>query len=226
MLKMHAANLGLLAFLLATPVFAETAPAPASQSRVEQVLERTINQQKRVEDGLKAGSLTTSEAAQLEKGAAKIDKMESHALNDGKLSISEQMAINHAANKESLAIKRLNSNGHVGDPAKSSAQKMAAEVRHDINQEKRIRAGVENGSLTKHEAGKLQKRQAKAAHAQYLAGRDGHVGKYEHAHARKVQKRAGTKIKHKKHNSHVRHAVGKPIQHGAIVHEPILGTKR
>lgn len=223
---MRFAYLGLFAALLAIPAFAETVPAPtpAPGGRVDQILDRNVNQQQRIEDGLKAGSLTTGEAARLEKGAAKIDTMESHALKDGKLGSGEQAAINRAENKESVAIDRLNTNARVGDPSKASAQRMAAEVQRDINQEKRIDKGVENGSLTNREVAKLQKGEAKANKAQYRAGRDGHVGKHERAHVRKVENKESAKIWHKKHNKHVRHAAGKPIRHGAKVQEPVLNV--
>lgn len=224
--SMRFAYLGLFAALFAVPALAETlpVPTPAPGGRVDQILDRNVNQQQRIEDGLKAGSLTTGEAARLEKGAAKIDTLESHALKDGKLGTGEQAAINRVENKESAAINRLNSNARVGDPTTASAKRMAAEVQRDINQEKRIDNGVENGSLTNREVAKLQKQEAKADRAQYRAGRDGHVGKHEQAHVRKVENKESVKIWHKKHNQHVRHEAGKPVRHGAKVQEPVLNV--
>lgn len=227
MTTMRYAYLGLFAVLLAVPAFAETVPTPTpapAADRVEQVLDRNVNQQQRIEDGLKAGSLTTGEAARLEKGEAKIDSMESHALKDGKMGAGEQAAINRAENKESAAINHLNTNARVGDPTTASSKRMQADVQRDIHQEKRIEGGVQNGSLTNREAGKLQKGEAKVDRAEYRAGRDGHVGKREQAHVRKVENKESAKIWHKKHNDRVRHAAGKPIRHGGKVQEPVLNT--
>ncbi len=49
-------------------------------------VQRDINQQNRIEEGLQSGQLSTGEAARLEKGEARVEKMESMALKDGALS--------------------------------------------------------------------------------------------------------------------------------------------
>ncbi len=202
MMKSRLMVLGLLASFAAMPVFAEDA---VPTSRADQVIDRDVKQQTRIESGLQSGQLTTGEAARLEKGESKIDAMESAAMKNGTVSGKEQAAINKAQNAESAAINRLDDNSRVGNPNSASSQRMQADVQHNINQEKRIDQGVENGSLTNREAGKLEKGQAHADRAEYRAGRDGHVGKAEQGHIAKVEGKDSAKIWHKKHNGHKRH---------------------
>jgi len=91
------------AFILAAP-FAASAFAQTVGSEVQ----RDINQENRIEQGLKSGQLSTGEAARLEKGEARIDKMESKAAKDGTLSPQEAARIQRAQNQESEAINRAN----------------------------------------------------------------------------------------------------------------------
>ena len=71
-------------------------------------VQRDINQQNRIEEGLQSGQLSTGEAARLEKGEARIEKMESKSLKDGTLSSQEAARIQRAQNQESAAIQNSN----------------------------------------------------------------------------------------------------------------------
>ena len=59
-------------------------------------VQRDINQQQRIEQGLQSGQLTTREAAKLEKEESKVNRMESRALKDGTLTDAEKARINRA----------------------------------------------------------------------------------------------------------------------------------
>ena len=63
-----------IALILSTPfasvVFAQT---------VGTEVQRDVNQENRIEQGLKSGQLSTGEAAKLERGEARIDRMEKKA---------------------------------------------------------------------------------------------------------------------------------------------------
>ena len=67
-------------------------------------VQRDLNQQNRIEEGLQSGQLSTGEAA----GEARIEKMESRALKDGTLSSQEAARIQRAQNQESGTIKIRN----------------------------------------------------------------------------------------------------------------------
>lgn len=168
--------------------------------------QRDLNQQQRIEQGLKSGQLSTGEAARLERGEARIDRMESNALKDGTLSPAEKARIQQAQNAESRQIDRLDHNGVTGNPQSASSQRMQADVQRNINQEARINQGVKSGALTNREVGRLEHGQARVDRGEARAGADGHVGAGEqHAiqHAENVQSK---RIWHKKHNAAVRPA--------------------
>lgn len=193
------AYVGLLASLVAAPAFAADSNAGA-------VLDRNVNQEQRIEQGLQSGQLSTGEAARLEKNEAKIDKMESHALKSGGVvTDAEKAKIEHVENRESQAINKMGANKVTGNPASASSQRMQADVQRNVDQQKRIDAGVDNGSMTNREAAHAEKHEAKIAHKEYRAGRDGHVGKGEQVHIQKADNKESHKIWHTKHNGRVRH---------------------
>ena len=70
-------------------------------------VQRHINQESPIEQGLKSGQLSTGEAAKLERGQARIDRMGENALKDGTLSQQEGDRINRAQNVESNTINAL-----------------------------------------------------------------------------------------------------------------------
>src|SRR5260221_12139470 len=88
--------------------------AAASAQTVGSEVQRDVNQQQRIEQGLKSGSLNTREASQLERGEARVDRMESSAGHDGTLGPAENARIQHAENQESSQIDRLKPSAHTG----------------------------------------------------------------------------------------------------------------
>ena len=119
-------------------------------------VQRNINQQSRIEQGLKSGQLSTGEAARLERGEARIDRMEKNALKDGTLSQQEADRINRAQNVESGKINALKHNDVTGDPNSASSQRMQADVQRNFNQQSRIQQGVQTGSLSNKEVSGLE----------------------------------------------------------------------
>ncbi|WP_293781001.1 hypothetical protein [uncultured Oxalicibacterium sp.] len=180
---------------LALPVLAQT-----SGSEVQ----RDVNQQQRIENGLQSGQLTTREAAKLERKEAHVDQAQSRALRDGTLSNAEKARIQHMQNDVSRDIRAEKHDAQVGNPDSASSRRMQADVQRNINQEKRIEAGVKNGSLTNHEVSKLERGQAKAQRKQFRAGRDGHVGAAEQKRLKRVEDRNSHRIHHEKHDAQVR----------------------
>jgi hypothetical protein len=108
------------------------APAGFAQT-VGTEVQRDVNQENRVEQGLKSGQLSTGEAAKLERGEARIDRMETHAIKDGTLSPREAARIQRAQNQESARINRLDNNTVSGNPNSASSQRMEADVQRNIN---------------------------------------------------------------------------------------------
>jgi hypothetical protein len=85
---------------------ASTLPAFAQTTSTPRIDERQANQAQRIEQGKKSGQLTRKEAARLEKGQARIQKMEDKAVSDGKVTKKERRRIEHAQDVESRRIAR------------------------------------------------------------------------------------------------------------------------
>jgi hypothetical protein len=190
-------NLVLSAVLMAASLgaFAQTASS---------TVQRDVNQEKRIEQGLQNGSLTTREASQLERDESKVDRLQAQSLKDGKLSPAERQKLRAAQNKASRDINTAEHNGVNGNPLSASSQRMQADVQRNINQQQRVENGVQNGSLTNHEVAKLERGQAKVDHKEYVAGRDGHVGAAEQQRVQRAENHQSRRIRHEKHDAQER----------------------
>jgi ribosomal protein S13 len=183
--------------LIFTAPFASLAFAQGVGTEVQ----RDITQESRIEQGLKSGQLSTGEAAKLERGEARIDRMEKNVLKDGTLSQQEADRINRAQNVESNKINALKHNDVTGNPNSASSQRMLADVQRNINQQSRIEQGVQNGSLSNKEVSNLERGQAGVNRAAARAGVDGHVSANEQARIQNKENRQSRKIFREKHNN-------------------------
>jgi hypothetical protein len=176
--------------------FAQTTAASTTQ--------RDVNQQTRIENGLRNGSLSTREAAQLEKEESRVDRLQAKSLQDGKLSSAERTRLNAAQNKVSADIAADKHNAVTGNPDSASSRRMQADVARNINQQERVEAGIRNGSLTNHEVSKLERGQAHVDRKEARAGADGHVGKAEQAGIQHSENRQSRRVFKQKHDAQVR----------------------
>jgi hypothetical protein len=81
-------------------------PALAQTSGTQRIDQRQANQEKRIEQGEKSGSLTPLEARRLERGQQRVQRKESRAAKDGKVTKKEARRIERAQNVESRRIYR------------------------------------------------------------------------------------------------------------------------
>jgi len=88
-------------------------PNSASSRRMQADVQRNVNQEKRIENGVKNGSLTNHEVAKLEKGQAKVDGQEAQAGKTGRVSAAEQRRIQRNENKQSHRIHKDKTNDQV-----------------------------------------------------------------------------------------------------------------
>ena len=186
--------------LIMSALFASHVSAQTVGSEVQ----RDINQESRIEQGLKSGQLSTGEAARLERGEAQIDRMESKALKDGNLSPEEAARIQRAQNRESEAINRSKHNDVTGNPNSATSQRMQTDVQRNINQQNRIEQGIRSGQLTNKEASRLERGQARVDRAEARAGADGHVGAHEQARVQRQENAQSRHVAHDKHNNRTR----------------------
>lgn len=181
-------------------IFTAVLSSAAFAQTVGTEVQRDINQESRVEQGLKSGQLSTGEAARLERGEAHIDRMEKNALKDGNLFQQEADRIQRAQNAESGKINQLKHNDITGNPNSASSQRMQTDIQRNINQQSRIEQGVQNGSLTNKEVGNLERGQARVDRAEGRAGADGHITAGEQHRIQNKENRQSRKIFREKHN--------------------------
>ena len=191
----------LIAAAFAAPVFSQTntpTPTPTATD-----IQRNVNQQQRIEDGLKSGQLNTREAGKLERGEAKVEKMEANAEKNGTVSAREQRRITAAQNRESKAIYNQKHDAQVGNPTSASSQRMQADVQRNVNQQQRVEQGVQSGELKNKEVAKLERGQARVDRTTARAAADGHVGAAEQSRIQAREDRQSARIYRKKHNAAV-----------------------
>lgn len=177
--------------------------AAHAQTAASQV-QRDVNQQQRIEQGLKSGELTTREAAKLEREEAAVSRMQSRALRDGKLTEAEKARIDNAQNRVSRDIYQEKHDAQKGNPNSASSRRMQADVQRNINQDKRIEQGIKSGELTNREAAKLEHGQARVEGREAHAGADGHVGPNEQRRIQRAENRQSGHIFGQKHDQEAR----------------------
>jgi hypothetical protein len=81
-------------------LFSIAATAQTTGSEVQ----RDVNQQQRIEQGVKSGQLTNREVGKLENGQARTDRAEARAGANGHVSANEQQRAQKAENQQSKRI--------------------------------------------------------------------------------------------------------------------------
>jgi hypothetical protein len=142
-----------------------------------------------------------NQAGRLEQEQTRIDRLQAQALKDGKLSPAERVQLTRLQDKSSRNIQAAKSNSIQGNPESKSSERMQAAVQRNVNQEKRIEQGIQSGTLTHREAGKLEHGQAKVVSLESKAARDGHIGRHEQTAIRNQENHQSEKIFGKKHSS-------------------------
>jgi hypothetical protein len=166
----------------------------------EHAVQRDINQQKRIEQGLQSGALNTREAARLEREQSQVGRMQANAAKDGKVNAAERARIDAAQNKVSQDIYREKHDAQSGNPNSASSQRMQQSVQRNINQQERIKQGLQSGELTTREAGRLERGEAHVQRMQADAGANGHVGAREQRMVQHAQRHQSDRIYRQKHD--------------------------
>ena len=184
--------------LLATALLAGAALgssfAASAQTNTATTVQRDVNQEQRIENGLQSGTITTREGAELQRDESQINRLQTRELRDGTLSAADRARLTAAQNRTSRQISSAVHNGVDGNPMSASSQRTQAEVQRNINQQTRIEAGVQNGGLTNHEASRLEHGEARIDHNEYNVGRDGRVSANEQARVTTRDNRESTRI--------------------------------
>lgn len=94
--------------LLPLSAFAQTATPGIDQ--------RQANQEKRIDQGVGSGQLNKRETKRLEKGQARVNRMENRAKADGKVTKKERAHVQHAQNTQSKRIYRQKHDAQTAKP--------------------------------------------------------------------------------------------------------------
>ncbi len=89
-------------------------PASASSQRMQADVQRNVNQQARINQGVRSGSLTAQETASLERGQAHVERKEAVAGANGRVGAVGQARIQRSENHQSGRIARKKHNDRVG----------------------------------------------------------------------------------------------------------------
>lgn len=192
---------------LSTGAFAQTAPTASTPATSTQhphnaasETGRDVDQQKRIEQGLKSGQLSNGEARQLEARESHIDKTEQRDLRNGKLSPTERAQIQREQNNTSKAIYAQKHDAQKGNPNSLKSNMEQANVQRNINQEQRLHNGVKNGSLTNRELGREEGREGKVDRMESRRDTLAQTGRVQRA-----DNRDSRSIHRAKHNKQRRH---------------------
>jgi hypothetical protein len=121
-------------------------------------------------------------------------------MKNGSIGPAEQARLNAAQNRVSNNISADKHNGVGGNPNSASSQRMQADVQRNVNQQERIQKGMDNGSLTNREAGKLERGQAHVDGREANGAANGHVGAREQRGIQRSENRQSGRVYRKKHN--------------------------
>jgi hypothetical protein len=196
-----------------TPVPSQPAPTPPAASepagpgvvdpghpRVNEVDQRLEDQRRRIQEGLRNGTLSKEEARQMwhhdQEIAAKERK--DMAANGGHLTPQEQNNLNNALNKNSREIYNEKHDGKqagpgVVDPGHPRVNEVDQRLQ---NQKERIEQGVKNGTMTKQEAQQAWHNDKRIANHERkdMAANGGHLTQGEQRHLNKALNKNSNKI--------------------------------
>jgi hypothetical protein len=85
-------------------------PNSASSQRMQTDVQRNVNQQQRIQNGMDNGSLTNREAGSLERGQARVNGREANAAANGHVGAAEQRGIQRSENRQSRRVYRKKHN--------------------------------------------------------------------------------------------------------------------
>ena len=154
-------------------------PALAQTDR-QRIDQRQLEQERRIEEGVKSGQINATEAKRLRDNQERIRRMEAEALADGKLSPQERQAIEAAQDRQSERIK-------VEKTDRSQETNQARIDQRQARQQQRIEKGRATGELTPDEVARLQKGQEEVRRLEQGAAADGRLTRKERLQIEKAQ---------------------------------------
>ena len=112
-----------IALTVGASAFAQAPVAPKDPLATPKIDQRQANQEKRIDQGIASGALTTKEATKLDKRETKIESDKLAAKADGKVTKAEHHKLNREQNHASSAIRHQKHDAHTAAPAAAPAAK-------------------------------------------------------------------------------------------------------
>ncbi|MBO0862314.1 MAG: TerB family tellurite resistance protein [Chloracidobacterium sp.] len=156
----------------------------------DQVDTREQRQQNRVANGIKNGSISSGEAAKIERGEARIKQNEARAKADGVVTPAERARLNRELNRTNREIQHDKRN----TPGINAREQ---------RQQNRVANGLKNKSLTAGETAHIERDEAKIRRDQARAKADGVVTSREKARLNRELNHTNREIRRDKHNNKV-----------------------
>jgi hypothetical protein len=140
---------------LCIPAIAQEASTTTPGTKSPVINERRQNQQERIGNGVENGSLTAGEAAKIEHKETKLNREVRNMKSDGTFTTAERARVRRQENSLSRNIYRQKHDAQMQNlnPKSEVGQRQ-------LNQQKRIGQGIQNGSLNAREATRLETREA------------------------------------------------------------------
>lgn len=177
-------NLYTIAFALVASVGA----ASTGFAQTPQIDQREQRQQQRIADGIQDGSLSSGEAARIERRESRINRDEARAKADGVVTRRERARLNRELNSTSREIRR--------------DRRITPNIdQREQNQQNRISNGVKNGSITSGEAARLERDETKIQRDEAAAKADGVVTSREQRKLDRELNHTSREIHRDKNNS-------------------------
>ena len=85
-------------------------PDSKSSERMQADVQRNVNQQQRIQNGIDNGSLTNREVGSLERGQSRVNRDEANAAANGRIRADEQQRVQGAENHQSKRVYRKKHN--------------------------------------------------------------------------------------------------------------------
>jgi hypothetical protein len=192
-----------LTFLVAAEVAYGQAQAPNYGTSDPGIQQRMQNQEQRIDQGVKSGALTPKETGRLEAEQAKIRQMEQRMKSDGQLTPNERQKLNNMQDRSSQHIYNQKHDAQTANVGQGGAGVNVNDPniqQRMQNQERRIQQGVNSGTLTPKEAGKLEAREAKIKQDEARMKSDGQLTAKERKKLNKELDNASDRIYKQKHD--------------------------
>lgn len=166
---------------------------PAAQTDGTAFDDRLANQEHRIAEGLRDGSLTAAEAAYLQRQESRLNREAARFQADGVITPREEAKMERDLNRVSQNISEQRHDAQRTDPHNPFNERLA-------NQADRIAAGVRDGSLTQREAARLERGEARIAREGARSLRDGVLDPRERARLDRHLDQAGRHIWRERHD--------------------------